>query len=79
MIMDTTTKFKLVEKIMTSEDDVLLNEIKLLLGLSDHDFWNELSDPVKASIQRGLAQSGRGETIPHEKVMAEIRARFFKA
>lgn len=74
--MDTSTKFKMVEKIMKSEDEALLNEVKLLLGLSEHDFWNELSDPVKASIQRGLKQSEQGETISHEKVMAEIRARF---
>ena len=79
MTMDSSTKFKMVEKIMTSDDDVLLNEVKLLLGLSDYDFWNELSDPVKASIQRGLKQSEQGETTPHEKVMAEIRARFLKS
>ncbi|MBP9925934.1 MAG: hypothetical protein KBF45_08060 [Cyclobacteriaceae bacterium] len=74
--MDASTKFKMVEKIITTEDDALLEEVKSLLGLSEHDFWDELSDSTKASIQRGLEQSGRGQTMPHEEVMA--KARFLK-
>jgi hypothetical protein len=76
--MDEATKFKMVERIITTEDDALLDEVKSLLGLSDHDFWNDLSDATKASVQRGLEQSKRGETRPHEIVIAEIKSRFLK-
>lgn len=76
--MDAATKFKMVEKIITSEDDALLDEVKSLLGLSDHDFWDDLSDSTKASIQKGLEEFKRGETRPHDEVMAEIKARFPK-
>ena len=76
--MDASTKFKMVEKIIATEDDALLEEVKSLLGLSEHDFWDDLNDSTKASIQRGLEQSNRGETRPHEDVMAEIKARFLK-
>ena len=76
--MDASTKFKMVEKIIATEDDALLEEVKLLLGLSENDFWDNLNDSTKASIQRGLEQSSRGETRPHEDVMAEIKARFLK-
>ena len=76
--MDASTKFKMVEKIIATEDDALLEEVKSLLGLSEHDFWDDLNDSTKASIQRGLEQSNRGETRPHEGVMAEIKARFLK-
>ncbi|MBK7649958.1 MAG: hypothetical protein IPJ20_03275 [Flammeovirgaceae bacterium] len=77
--MDASTKFKMVEKIITTEDDALLEEVKSLLGLSEHDFWDELSDSTKASIQRGLEQSSQGQTRPHEEVMAETKARLLKA
>ena len=76
--MDASTKFKMVEKIIATEDDALLEEVKSLLGLSEHDFWDDLNDSTKASIQRGLEQSNRGETRPHEDVMAEIKARLLK-
>ena len=76
--MDAATKFKMVERIIATEDDALLDEVKSLLGLSDHDFWFDLSDAAKASIQRGLEQSKRGETRPHEEVMAEIKSTFLK-
>lgn len=77
--MDAAMKFKMVEKIITTEDDALLNEIKSLLGLSEHDFWDDLSESARASVQRGLEQSGRGETRSHEDMMNEIRTRFPKA
>ncbi len=77
--MEAAVKFKLVEKIITTKDEALLEEIKSLLGFSENDFWDELSDSAKASIQRGLEQSQRGETIPHEKVMSEIKSRFLKS
>lgn len=77
--MDAATKFKMVKKIITTEDDNLLDEVNMLLGLSDRDFWDDLSDATKASIQKGLEQSKRGETRPHAEVMAEIKGRFPKA
>ena len=79
IFMDAATKFKMVEKIITTEDDVLLTEVKSLLGLDDRDFWDELSEETKASIQRGLEESKRGDTRPHDEVMTEIKARFLKA
>jgi predicted transcriptional regulator len=36
------------------------------------DFWDELSDHVKGSVDRGLKQSAAGETIPHEEVMKKF-------
>jgi hypothetical protein len=77
--MDAATKFKMVEKIITTEDDVLLDEVNFLLGLSDHDFWDELNNSTKASIQRGLEESQRGETRPHGEVIAEMKSRFLQS
>ncbi|WP_028297468.1 hypothetical protein [Olivibacter sitiensis] len=40
--MDAALKYKIVEKIIQSEDDAVLNKIKSLLGIQDKDFWHEL-------------------------------------
>ena len=76
--MDITLKHKIVEKIIQSEDDVLLNEIKSLLGLSEKDFWDELPIEVKTAISQAKDELDRGEGIPHDKVMNEVKSRFLK-
>jgi predicted transcriptional regulator len=77
--MDTKEKNDLVKKILDIEDDAILDQIKAIIGdEEDNDFWNELPDHVKAGIQQGKAELERGEGIPHEKVMAEIKSKYLK-
>lgn len=45
--MDIALKYKIVEKIIESNDDTLLNQINNLLGLSENDFWTELPKDVQ--------------------------------
>jgi hypothetical protein len=74
--MDITLKYKIVEKIIQSNDDSLLNEIKSLVGLSDFDFWNELPIEVKQAVNKAKAELDRGEGVPHSQIMAEVKTRF---
>lgn len=74
--MDITLKYKIVEKIIQSNDDSLLNEIKSLVGLSEFDFWTELPAEVKQAVNKAKAELDRGEGTPHSQVMAEVKARF---
>ena len=76
--MNIEEKYKLVEKIMQSEDDVLLSEIDSLLNSSQNDFWTFLPDEVKQGIDKAKVELDRGDGIPHQLVMAEIRERFLK-
>ena len=76
--MDITLKQQIAEKIIQSEDDVLLNEIKSLVGLSENDFWDELPAEVKMAINQAEAELDRGEGIPNSEVMNEIKGRFLK-
>lgn len=61
------------------EDPDLINAIKHLLksrkSKIDGDWWDQISDEEKASIERGLRQAEAGETIPHEEVMAKYAKR----
>ena len=74
--MDVATKYKIVEKIINSEDELLLGEIKDLLAVSEKDFWNGLNESTKNSINRGLEDSKKGLTKPHDEVISEIKNRF---
>ncbi|HEX7365787.1 MAG TPA: hypothetical protein VF273_01760 [Pelobium sp.] len=73
--MDITIKYKIVEKIIQSDDDDLLNAIKSLVGLSE-DFWTEIPTEIKQHIYRAKSELDRGEGVPHSQVMEEIKNRF---
>lgn len=76
--MDISLKYKILEKIIQSEDEGLLNEIKALLGLSEQDFWQDLPGELKQAINKAKKELDEGKGIPHEQVMAEVNHRFFK-
>lgn len=69
--MDIESKYKIVEKIIQSNDDHVLNEIKLLLDLSEGAFWKELPEEVKQAINK--AELDRGEGIAHGQITVEVR------
>ncbi len=77
-------KLGLHDLIEDIEDNDILSAIYLLLakqkhGTNEKDFWDELPDYVKVGISEGLAQSERGEGIPHNEVMKQIKARYKRA
>ena len=76
--MDIALKYKILEKIIQSDDDVLLNEIDSLLKISQNDFWHDLPNETRRAINNAKIELDRGEGIPHEQVMSEIRERFLK-
>jgi len=76
--MDITLKQKIAEKIIQSNDDTLLNEIKLLVGLSDSDFWNDLPEEVKNAIHKSKEELDNGEGMAHTDVISDVKSRFLK-
>ncbi|HWD88099.1 MAG TPA: hypothetical protein VG367_08235 [Mucilaginibacter sp.] len=76
--MDIEHKYKLLEKIMKTEDDVVLNEIDSLLNTTKQDFWPSLPSQVKQAIEEAASELDKGEGIPHEQVMAEIKEHYLK-
>lgn len=74
--MDIKMKNKIVEKIIQSNDEILLNEIKSLVGLSEGDFWNELPDKVKQSVNKAKGELDGGQGSEHTKVVQKVKSRF---
>jgi len=66
---------QLIDKI---NDVSILNAVKVLLakGEAATDWWDEIGQEEKQAIEKGLAEADRGEVIPHEEVMKEVKAKY---
>lgn len=49
-----------------------------MLDISEEDFWDELPDEVKQSIDEAKDQMDREEGMPHDEVIARIKERFLR-
>ncbi|MAC93893.1 MAG: hypothetical protein CMC96_00180 [Flavobacteriales bacterium] len=62
---------------MKVKDPDLTKTIKSLLKYRKKqvqgDWWDEISNEEKASIERGLAQSAKGKTKSHKEVMEKYK------
>jgi hypothetical protein len=74
--MDISLKYKIVEKIIQSNDDKILNQVKALLNVPEPDFWDDIPENVQKEINEAKAQLDRGEGIPHSQVMTDVKKRF---
>lgn len=57
-------------------DSNILNAVKTLLSgkaIKQEDWWDTISEEERAEIEQGLAETDRGELLPHEEVMAKYK------
>ncbi len=72
--MDANLKYHLIEKIVQTNNETLLQEIKGLLEAAPGELREQMSDAEQKSVERGIKQADRGEFIPHEQAWAQISA-----
>jgi hypothetical protein len=59
-----------INELMTSADDSMLREIHAILEADNAgDWWNDISDTQKASIERGLKDMEVGNVTSHEDMV----------
>lgn len=63
------TKIELARKILNTNDKELINYIKAIFSSEPKNWWEELPDEIKASVDRGLKQASNKQTLPHNQVM----------
>jgi predicted transcriptional regulator len=64
-----TEKIELAKRLLATDDEAVLQQIKEVFESQDRDFWNDLPEHVKAGIQRGQKQAAEGRLTPHDEVM----------
>ena len=70
-------KLELVQLIINTRKPLTLKKVEEVLKKEkETDWWDELSEAERQSIEQGLAEADRGELIPHEEVMKEIKAKY---
>ncbi len=69
-------KIELLKLILETEDEAVIQEIKGVFKRNEPDFWDDLPNQVKESINRGLEDVEHNCIHKHEQVMQEIKARY---
>jgi len=63
------TKLELMRLLRNTQKEQVLQRVKEIFEQEeDVDFWDNLDEELKASIEKGLSESDRGETKSHEVV-----------
>lgn len=62
-------KIALAKRLLETDDEVVLLQIKEVFESHEKDFWNDLPEHVKAGIERGKKQVAEGKLTAHDEVM----------
>ena len=65
-------KLDLIQWLIQLNDEHLLNKIQALQA-EDVDFWNELSEPQRQEIKKGLAELEAGQKHDYESIVTKYR------
>jgi predicted transcriptional regulator len=66
-----------VQLILNTSKPLTLKKVEeVLKNEKESDWWNEISDSERQSIEKGLAEADEGKLIPHEQVMKEVKAKY---
>lgn len=49
---------------------------EILKKEQESDWWDEISNAERQSVEKGIAEADEGKLIPHEKVMKEAKAKY---
>lgn len=69
-------KLELVQKILETREESILEQIRLVFEQSTLDWWELTDEGEKKAIEEGLAQLEAGEAIPHEEVLKKMKEKF---
>ncbi len=69
-------KIELLKLILETEDEAIIQELKVVFKKQEPDFWDELPDHVKERINCGLEDVAAGRVRSHENVMQEIKMQY---
>lgn len=72
-----TKKYELIEWLTQVHDEDLLEQLEMVRdSWKEKNWYANLSDEQKESIERGLKDSEEGRVTPHEVVMKEMREKY---
>jgi len=64
-------KLLIIEQLARTSSKKIIDEVEVIL--KKDDFWLDLSDAAKASIERGIEDGKNGRKKPHTEVMKKYK------
>jgi len=61
-----------LEHLNTHQKEVVLSVVKTFAH-EENDWWDNIEESAKESIEKGLRQAKEGKVIPHEEVMKKYK------
>lgn len=70
-------KLELVQLILNTVKPAILEKVeKLLKNEKPADWWNQISEAERKAIEKGISEADKGELIPHEEVLQQVKAKY---
>lgn len=69
-------KIELIKLIAETDSEEIIDQIKAVFRGDGHDFYDELPQHVKNSINRGLKDFEEGNVFDHDTVMKEMNIKY---
>lgn len=73
-----TEKLIVIEKLLQTQEEYIIEQIKAILEDDGKDHWDELPSYVKQSIEQSEEQIMNGQTKSHQEVMTKFKKKFLK-
>ncbi len=61
-----------LDHLNTHQKEVVLSVVKTF-AQEENEWWDNMEESAKESIERGLQQAKEGKVIPHEEVMKKYK------
>ena len=70
------SKIELAKQILSINDKSIIRQVKALLEVQKDDWYDELPEYVKQSVEISEKQLANGEGIPHKEVMKKYKSQY---
>lgn len=70
-----TEKIELMKLLLATDSEETISQLKSVFRREEYDFYNDLPEHVKASIEAGLEDVKNGKVRDHEFVMHDIKVK----
>jgi hypothetical protein len=66
-------KLELAKMVLNTDSEVLLKQVRAVFDKAESDFWDELSDYQKQTVEEAIKQADKGEMVSHKEAMKKYR------
>ncbi len=70
--MDASLKYNLIEKLVNTEDEAVLSQVRDFLNV-EKNYWDTLNPKLKEALDVALLQAEKKDCLPHEQVIKNMK------